>query len=85
MQSGRKSEKLDNEIEQLELQLEYLQATEGEAKREMPPTDRSPLAKSAREPLPDHLPRDDKIYPRDADACPACGGGLRHLGEDIVT
>jgi chromosome segregation ATPase len=39
MQFGRKSEKLDHQIEQLELQLEDLQADEGEAAREMPEAD----------------------------------------------
>ena len=39
MQFGRKSEKLDHQIEQLELQLEDLQADEGEAAREMPAAD----------------------------------------------
>src|SRR5471032_795624 len=62
MQFGRKSEKLDHQIEQLELQLEDLQATEAEAEREMPPTDRAPRAKPARRPLPDHLPRDVNVH-----------------------
>ncbi len=84
MQFGRKSEKLDHQIEQLELQLEDLQATEAEAEREMAPTDRAPRAKPARKPLPDHLPRDVKVHAPSADACPSCGGGLRHLGEDVA-
>jgi transposase len=29
------------------------------------------------------LPRDEKVYMPAADACPSCGGGLRHLGEDV--
>lgn len=40
MQFGRKSEKLDHQIEQLKLQLEDLQADEAEAEREMPPMPR---------------------------------------------
>ena len=84
MQFGRKSEKLDHQIEQLELQLEDLQADEAEAEREMPEADRAPRKKSVRRPLPDHLPRDEKIYAPDAEACPACGGGLRPLGEDVA-
>ncbi|MES2127311.1 MAG: IS66 family transposase [Pseudomonadota bacterium] len=84
MQFGRKSEKLDHQIEQLELQLEDLQASEAEAEREMPPTDRAPRAKPARKPLPDHLPRDVNVHAPSADACPSCGGGLRHLGEDVA-
>ena len=84
MQFGRKSEKLDHQIEQLELQLEDLQADEAEAAREMPAADQAPRKKSARRPLPDHLPRDEKVYAPPADACPACGGGLRPLGEDVA-
>ena len=84
MQFGRKSEKLDHQIEQLELQLEDLQADEAEAEREMPEADRAPRRKSVRRPLPDHLPRDEKIYAPGSDACPSCGSGLRHLGEDVA-
>jgi transposase len=84
MQFGRKSEKLDHQIEQLELQLEDLQADEAEAEREMPEADRAPRRKSVRRPLPEHLPRDEKIYAPGTEACPACGGGLRHLGEDVA-
>ncbi|RSZ55073.1 IS66 family transposase [Massilia atriviolacea] len=84
MQFGRKSEKLDHQIEQLELQLEDLQADDAEAAREMPVPDRAPRKQSVRKPLPDHLPRDEKVYLPDAAACPSCGGGLRHLGEDVA-
>ena len=45
MQFGRKPEKLDHQIEQLELQLEDLQAAEGEAERERPPADKAPRTK----------------------------------------
>jgi transposase len=84
MQFVRESEKLDHQIEQLELQLEDLQADEAEAAREMPAADQAPRKKSVRRPLPDHLPRDEKVYAPTADACPACGGGLRPLGEDVA-
>src|SRR5471030_2605483 len=84
MQFGRKSEKLDHQIEQLELQLEDLQADEAEAEREMPAADQAPRKKSVRRPLPEDLPRDEKVYAPPADACPACGGGLRPLGEDVA-
>src|SRR5450830_1537248 len=84
MQFGRKSEKLDHQIEQLELQLEDLQATEGEAERERPPVDKAPRNKPTRKPLPEHLPRDEKMYSSPSEACPACGGGLRPLGEDVA-
>jgi transposase len=84
MQFGRKSEKLDHQTEQLELQLEDLQADEAEAAREMPAADQALRKKSVRRPLPDHLPRDEKVRAPPADACPACGGGLRPLGEDVA-
>ena len=34
-------------------------------------------------PLPDHLPREVVIVHAPACACPACGGALRRLGEDM--
>jgi transposase len=84
MQFGRKSEKLDHQIEQLELQLADLQADEGEVVKAIPETDRAPRNKPVRKPLPDHLPRDEKVHLPTADACPSCGGGLRFLGEDVA-
>lgn len=82
MQFGRKSEKLDHQIEQLELQLEDLQADEPEAPRE-PSTEPAVRKKPVRKPLPDHLPRDEHVYTPAHEACPECGGSLRQLGEDI--
>ena len=64
MQFGRKSEKLDHQIEQLELQLEDLQADDAEAEREMPPADRAPRQRAPRKALPEHLPRDEKGFCR---------------------
>ena len=83
MQFGRKSEKLDHQIEQLELQLEDLQADDAEAEREMPPVDRAPRLRAPRKPLPEHLPRDEKVYLSATTDCPACGGNLKQLGEDV--
>src|SRR5471030_2157498 len=71
MQFGRKSEKLDHQIEQLELQLEDLQADEGEVAKALPETDRTPRNKPVRKPLPEHLPRDEKVHLPAADACPS--------------
>jgi transposase len=84
MQFGRKSEKMDHQIEQLELQLEDLQADEGEVAKALPETDRAPRNKPVRKPLPEHLPRDEKVHLPAAYACPSCGGGLRFLGEDVA-
>ncbi len=82
MQFGRSSEKLDREIEQMELQLEELQishrrveaATTAEQPQQEEPVKRKPL--------PDHLPRERRVYEPDC-ACPDCGGTMRQIGEDI--
>lgn len=84
MQFGRKSEKFDHQIEQLELKLEDLQAEEAEVAPDLPEISSAPRKKAARKPLPPHLPRDEKVYAPAADACPSCGGGLRHLGDDVA-
>jgi transposase len=85
MQFGRKSEKLEQQIEQLELKLEELEAAK------VPPASEpvskfsaqaSSLAKPARQPLPEHLPREVKTYSPPHQVC-ECGGRLRPLGEDI--
>lgn len=75
MQFGRKSEKLDHQIEQLELQLEDLQADDAEAEREMPAADSAPRKRAPRKPLPDHLPRDVKVHMPASIVCPACSAG----------
>jgi len=86
MQFGRKSEKLERQIEQLELRLDELEAARAE--RSMvshTPTVSTPKAetKRMRQPLPPHLPRENhKILPKQ-EACPDCGGVLKPLGEDI--
>jgi hypothetical protein len=84
MKFGRKSEKLDHQIDRLELQWEDLQADDPEATREMPQADRAPRNKPARKPLPKHLPRDEHVHLPSAESCPTCGVGLRRLGEDVA-
>jgi transposase len=82
MQFGRKSEKLDRKIEQLETRLEDLIAEDGasEQKAVLPASN---ARKVARQPLPDHLPREDNVIePLDL-ACSKCGGKLKPLGEDV--
>ena len=83
MQFGRKSEKLDRQIAQMEFKLDDLQADESEAATEAQSAGRKIRKKSERKPLPAHLPREEKIYPPAEQACPACGAELRHLGDDI--
>jgi transposase len=85
MRFGRSSEKLDRQIEQLELQLEALQQNDAEKVAALP----EPLASAeqharpARRPLPAHLPREVRTYQPKQEACPDCGGKLKHLGEDV--
>jgi transposase len=87
MQFGRKSEKLDHRIEQLELRLEDLesgQAQSGLPQREAA-SDAIPPAKNrpVRRPLPEHLPREIQTHVPRHTVCPECGGALRQLGEDV--
>jgi transposase len=67
MQFGRKSDKLDRQIEQLELRLDELQATQAEnTTGSHTPAVAAPIAnvaaKAARKPLPEHLPREVRKY-----------------------
>jgi transposase len=85
MQFGRKSEKLDRQIEQLELRLEALQLNDAEkaAALSEPIANLKSVTRSARKPLPAHLPREVRSYLPKQEACPDCGGELKHLGEDV--
>src|SRR5215472_6174646 len=58
-QFGRSSEKLDRQIEQLELRLEALQLNQADSLATMPEGIASAerVARSVRRPLPAHLPR----------------------------
>src|SRR5438093_218629 len=89
MQFGRKSEKLQQQIEQLELRLEELQANREEASSAesqpatLPILITSPAVKRTRRALPEHLPRETRKHEPKQSACPDCGGQLRKLGEDV--
>jgi transposase len=84
MQFGRSSEKLDRKINQLELRLEELQGSQPESKTvASDPAEIAPVMRPVRRPLPDHLPRETRKYPPKQEACPDCGGELKHLGEDV--
>src|SRR5262245_46326621 len=85
MQFGRKSEKLERQIEQLQLRLEALEMNNAERVAALPKaTERVEQAtRPVRQPLPAHLPREvQTILPKEA-ACPDCGGELHKLGEDV--
>ena len=92
---GRSSEKLDRDIEQLELLIGELEegvaenkirAEQAEDKARVistrtTPTNRQP---GGRKPLPAHLPR-ERIVHEPAPACACCGSTvLRKLGEDVT-
>src|SRR5580700_6065109 len=64
MQFGRSSEKLDRQIEQLELRLEALQMNDAETVATMPEQIASveAVSRSARRPLPAHLPREIRVH-----------------------
>jgi transposase len=85
MQFGRSSEKLDRQIEQLELRLEALQQNDAEKVAALPESiaNVEGVARPARRPLPAHLPREVRTYWPKQEACPDCGGALKHLGEDV--
>ena len=91
MQFGRSSERITRQIEQLELQLEELETGEAEESACAEADDAAaPIpvrAKPKRKPLPDHLPRQEVVHQPAGDAaciCPACGGGMARLGEDVT-
>jgi transposase len=91
MQFGRSSERITRQIEQLELQLEELETSEAEdvtrAEASAPAAPAGARAKSKRKPLPDHLPRQEVLHQPAGDGgciCPACGGGMGKLGEDVT-
>ena len=88
MQFGRKSEKLDRQIEQLELKLEELESAKARPSSEpvaLIVSQSAPVAttKPSRQSLPEHLPREVKTYTPKEEACGKCGGRLRPLGEDV--
>src|ERR1700744_3320376 len=83
MQFGRSSEKVNRQIQQLELQLEELETTEAEEiARAAPGARPAPVAtqwKAKRKPLPEHLPREEIVHEPAGDGactCPACGSGM---------
>jgi Transposase and inactivated derivatives len=85
MQFGRKSEKLDKQIEQLELRLEDLEANQMPGLACEPAMRQTPEVpnKPARRPLPEQLPRETEMYVPKHEVCPDCGSQLRPLGEDV--
>jgi transposase len=90
MQFGRKSEKIDRQVEQLELELEELETAKAarldELERKLEPVKAAAVAtvrKPVRRPLPNHLPREVETHMPASQGCPACGAELNKLGEDM--
>jgi hypothetical protein len=82
MQFGRKSQKLDRKIEQLETRLEDLIAEDGAGEQKAAPP-ASKVRKLARQPLPEHLPLEERVIEPPDQACSECGRKLKPLGEDV--
>ena len=91
---GRSSEKLDREIEQLELVLGELEecVAESNARTEQATQERASPARAkpadrkpgGRKPLPAHLPR-ERVLHEPAPACACCGGKvLRKVADDVT-
>jgi transposase len=93
MQFGRSSERITRQIEQLGLRLEELEtgeaadAARADAKTPTKPPSDPAKAKPRRNPLPDHLPRQDIVLQpagNGACSCPDCGKAMAKLGEDVT-
>lgn len=81
-QYGRRSERLDQQLAQLELLLDELHNAQAETLADRP-SKLETAQRPARRPLPAHLPRETHTHAPEATACPACGGTLKPLGEDV--
>lgn len=90
-QFGQRSERSARLLDQLELQLEDLEAsaTEDELEAEKAAARTTKVVaftrrRPSRKPFPEHLPRERVIVPGPS-ACPCCGGTrLSRLGEDVT-
>ncbi len=86
---GQSSERGQRLLDQMELQLEELEASAAEDEAAaIIPADTSAVVgftrrRPVRAPLPAHLPRERVVIPAPS-ACPCCGGRLAKLGEDIT-
>lgn len=81
-QFGRRSERLDAEIEQLQLALDTLMQQSPEP-APTEPARSTPKRQPTRQSLPDHLPREEHRHDP-GEACPGCGSRLKCLGEDVT-
>ena len=84
---GQSSERSRKLLDQLELQLEELEASAMEDETAASPATTGVHSFVRKRPvrvaLPAHLPRERMVIPAPS-ACPCCGGKLAKLGEDIT-
>jgi len=78
---GQKSEKLNRQIDQLELALEALHITQGERINAQQPEAeiKPPCTAPPRRPLPEHLPRETQTHLPAGNRCPDCGQTVVNL------
>jgi transposase len=82
---GASSEKIDRAIEQLELALDQIEAAElQETGKVLLVEKRAGSGRSARLPLPDHLPREEVVHAASC-VCPECGSDRLRKSGEIVT
>jgi transposase len=82
-QYGRSSEKLDRQIEQLELRLGELEASRANDSERSASRRDSVAVRPARRPLPANLPREVRTYSPPESDCRDCGRPMKQLGEDV--
>jgi transposase len=82
MKFGRSSEQIHHQLTQMQLTLEDLESSLAQTPEAIRPPSKEPAQKPVRQSLPEHLPREEIVH-KSACACPACGGELRRLGEDV--
>ena len=86
LQYGRRSEKREQEIEQLELWVEELEAGDAQRADLLAEQKLSALTVDLSKPrrvFPAHLPRETQTIMPSQECCPDCGGALKHLSDDI--
>ena len=92
MQFGQSSERIEREIEQLELRLEEIETSASDAALVVTATPDVPAPDAAtaaevkpRRQLPEHLPRVTETHEPASCTCPRCGSErMRKVGEDVT-
>lgn len=79
---GKQSEKLEENIHQLELMIEDLETTLSAPSQFEVETPADKPKRKSHKPLPEHLPREIREHGKQ-ECCAKCGGALSFIGEDI--